>query len=155
MVDYIAFSDAIESVFTMKGLERSPQSEPGIFQGYENGADPTLNVLDENEEKIFQQTIKRLHAKVLERRIDPLSYLEDYDFVREGTLIEFCGVDGVIIFLVVDLSSLYTLALLGTITTNQFRSVLNTINLSVDDNELHILARRFAVDKNMDRVNYR
>ncbi|KAJ3311004.1 hypothetical protein HDU76_003229 [Blyttiomyces sp. JEL0837] len=126
MVDYRAFSDAVESVFTIKGLEKAPLVEPPEFDGYENGADPALNVLDEKEEKILEKVVIRLREKVRQRRIDVLSYLEDFDFVREGT-----------------------------ITTNQFRSVLGTINLPVDDDEIKVLARRFTTDQNLDRINYR
>ncbi|KAI8608640.1 hypothetical protein BC830DRAFT_1162449 [Chytriomyces sp. MP71] len=127
MVNYVHFSDSVESVFTFKGLINAPTMEPIPFIGYENGSvDPSLNRLTESEQKILEGTIARLREKVRERRIDILSYLEDFDFVKEGT-----------------------------ITTNQFRSVLNTTNLPVDDAEITVLARRFTLDKNLDRVNYR
>ncbi|KAJ3405397.1 hypothetical protein HDU80_001425 [Chytriomyces hyalinus] len=127
MVNYVAFSDAVESVFTFKGLINAPTMEPQPFTGYENGnVDPLLNSLTESENEILNRVVSRLREKVRQRRIDVLSYLEDFDFVNEGT-----------------------------ITTNQFRSVMNSIDLPVDDAEITVLARRFTQDKNLDRVNYR
>ncbi|KAI9346901.1 hypothetical protein BDR26DRAFT_916308 [Obelidium mucronatum] len=127
MVNYVQFSDAVESVFTFKGLINAPTMEPTPFTGGENGSiDPSLNALTESEKKILDGVVVRLCEKVRQRRIDVLSYLEDFDFVKEGT-----------------------------ITTNQFRSVLGSINLPVDDAEITVLARRFTLDKNMDRINYR
>ncbi|KAJ3031489.1 UNVERIFIED_CONTAM: hypothetical protein HDU68_003429 [Siphonaria sp. JEL0065] len=127
MVNYVQFSDAVESVFTFKGLINAPTMEPTPFTGGENGSiDPSLSALTESEQKILDGVVVRLCEKVRQRRIDVLSYLEDFDFVKEGT-----------------------------ITTNQFRSVLGSINLPVDDPEITVLARRFTLDKNMDRINYR
>ncbi|KAJ3210533.1 hypothetical protein HDU82_007937 [Entophlyctis luteolus] len=127
MVNYVQFSDAVETVFTVKGLVNAPTVEPSPFVGYENGnVDPSLNLLTVSEQKILDGAIARLREKVRQKRIDVLSYLEDFDFVREGT-----------------------------ITTNQFRSVLGSINLPVDDSEITVLARRFTLDKNLDRLNYR
>ncbi|KAJ3075759.1 hypothetical protein HDU98_006997 [Podochytrium sp. JEL0797] len=123
MVNYVQFSDAVESVFTFKGLINAPTAEPVPFTG---SIDPSLNALTESEQKILDGVVGRLREKVRQCRIDVLSYLEDYDFVQEGT-----------------------------ITTNQFRSVLNSIQLPVDDPEITVLARRFTLDKNLDRVNYR
>jgi hypothetical protein len=125
MVNYVAFSDEIESVFTLKGLEKVPTMEPQQFL-YEKGADPALNVLTKDEEHILEGVLNRFREKVRQKRINVLSYLEDFDFVREGT-----------------------------ITTNQFRSVLGSLNLPVDDAELFVLARRFTTDANLDRIDYR
>ncbi|KAJ3285182.1 hypothetical protein HDU79_007514 [Rhizoclosmatium sp. JEL0117] len=124
MVNYVQFSDAVESVFTHKGLVHAPTMEPTPFES--SAVDPMLNALTESEQKILDGVLVRLREKVRQRRIDVLSYLEDFDFVKEGT-----------------------------ITTNQFRSVLGTIKLPVDDAEITVLARRFTQDKNMDRINYR
>ncbi|KAJ3202622.1 hypothetical protein HDU67_000392 [Dinochytrium kinnereticum] len=127
LVDYLRFSDDVESVFTSKGLEKEPTREPELFDGFLKGADPSLNKLaGAHEERILENVVGRLREKIRQRRIDILSYMEDYDFVKEGT-----------------------------ITTNQFRSVLNTNNLPIDDSEIRVLARRFTVDSNLDRVNYR
>ncbi|KAJ3109975.1 hypothetical protein HDU96_007005 [Phlyctochytrium bullatum] len=127
LVDYIRFSDDVEKVFTTKGLEREPTKEPEPFSGYLKGADPGLNELGgEGEMRVLAKALTRLRERIRQRRMDILPYLEDYDFVREGT-----------------------------ITTNQFRSVLNTHNLPLDDEELRIIARRFSVDSSMDRINYR
>ncbi|KAI9207587.1 uncharacterized protein BJ171DRAFT_561416 [Polychytrium aggregatum] len=122
MVNYVAFSDAIESVFTSKGLESDPLHCPADF-------DPLPDVepmLLPDDKPVFDKVMDRLSERVAQRGIDVLSYLEDYDFVREGT-----------------------------ITTNQFRAVLNGIALPVDDQEILALARHFTHDKNLDRINYR
>jgi hypothetical protein len=84
MVNYVEFSDAVNSVFTVKDLERNPTIEPETFCGYENGADPTLNILTVEEEKILESAVTRLKEKVRQRRIDVLTYLEDFDFAHEG-----------------------------------------------------------------------
>ena len=39
----------------------------------------------------------------------------------------------------------------GTVTTNQYRSALHSIGLPVDDEEIRVLAKRFAATKGMDR----
>jgi hypothetical protein len=85
-VDYIKFSDEVESVFTKKGLVKAPTEEPERFEVYSNGweADPSVNVLTEEENDILVKVMDRLHDKVKNRRIDALSYMEDYDFVQEG-----------------------------------------------------------------------
>ena len=134
MVDYVAFSDEIESVFTIKGLEKNPTIELKEFVPGE--VDPTLNILSAKDQKVYQKILDRMVEKVRQRRIDPLTYLEDYDFIKEGKF---------------QTSNSHT----GTITTNQFRSVLNDVGLAVDDEEIGVLARRFATTKTMDRVNYR
>lgn len=44
----------------------------------------------------------------------------------------------------------------GTITTNQFRSILHSIALPVADDEIRVLAQRFGSSKGgVDRINYR
>ncbi|KAJ3127798.1 hypothetical protein HK098_005797 [Nowakowskiella sp. JEL0407] len=147
-VEYVRFSDTIESVFTMKGLEQAPTAEPVPFTDYcfENGDSLDFETLNEskdqslnlsvsqtkyqkkplNNEDILKSVLKRLSEKIRQRRIDVLIYLEDFDFVNEGT-----------------------------ITTNQFRSVLNTLNLSVDDDEIMALAKKYAVNRSWDRIAYR
>ncbi|OAJ39816.1 hypothetical protein BDEG_23631 [Batrachochytrium dendrobatidis JEL423] len=127
-VNYIMFSNAIESVFTKKGLEKNPTEKVDIFNVYSNGweADPSVNVLSPEDNVILQSVLDRLAKKVNERRIDALSYMEDYDFVKEGT-----------------------------ITTNQFRSVLNSFNLGVTDKEMNVLTQFLATNKTMTRLNYR
>ncbi|KAJ3099126.1 hypothetical protein HDU97_003459 [Phlyctochytrium planicorne] len=126
VVDYQRFSDDVESVFTAKGLEKDPTKEPAQFDGYLKGADPSLNILSTSEKQLLEKALRRLRERVRQRRIDLLSYMEDYDFVKEGT-----------------------------ITTNQFRSALNTNNLAVDDAEIRVMARRFTIDPSLDRINYR
>ncbi|KAJ3046430.1 hypothetical protein HK097_000863, partial [Rhizophlyctis rosea] len=129
MVNYQAFSNAIESVFTLKNLEKCPTLEPMPFivpQCQNPIGDVPIYTLTAQEERTLTRVLNRLIRKVEERRIDALSYLEDFDFVREGT-----------------------------VTTNQYRSALHSIGLPVDDEEIRVLAKRFAATKGMDRINYR
>ncbi|KAI8927203.1 hypothetical protein BC831DRAFT_187984 [Entophlyctis helioformis] len=127
-VNYVKFSDDVESVFTKKGLVKSPMSEPEPFNVYSNGweADPSVNVLSPDERVILDKVLARLQQRVSERRIDVLSYMEDYDFVQEGT-----------------------------ITSNQFRSVLNSMNLGVTDQEMRVLSKFLGTNTTLSRLNYR
>jgi len=127
MVDYVRFSDEIESVFTIKGLEKLPTTEPPVFKNYvyESGSTPFKPVVP-SAEPVLVAILNRLSEKIHQRRLDLLSYLEDFDFVNEGT-----------------------------ITTNQFRSALGTVGLVVDDAEIIALSQRYGTTKNKDRINYR
>jgi hypothetical protein len=123
-VDYVAFSDELESVFTIKGLEKNPTLTPHSF--VPNEVDPSLNILSPKEQVVYEKVIDRMVDIVRQRRVDPLTYLEDYDFIKEGT-----------------------------ITTNQFRAVLGDVGLPVCDDEIVVLAHKFATTRALDRVNYR
>jgi hypothetical protein len=127
-VDYIAFSDEMESVFTKKGLERTPTSLPTEFTNYvyESGSRPFQLVDPSLESPVLNRVLSRLAESIRERRLDMHSYLANFDFVNEGT-----------------------------ITTNQFRSALGTIGLAIDDEENMELCARFGTTRNNDRVNYR
>ncbi|KAJ3380738.1 hypothetical protein HDU92_005792 [Lobulomyces angularis] len=128
MVEYLKFSDEVESVFTVKGLDKTPTREPEVFKNYvyESGSEPLKPLSPKNEDKTLTKCLERLNEKVRQRRLDVLGFLEDYDFVNEGT-----------------------------ITTNQFRSILGTVGLPVDDAEILSLSRRFGTTRNKDRINYR
>lgn len=52
--------------------------------------------------------------------------MEDYDFVNEGT-----------------------------ITTNQFRAVLSSVSIPVDDDEIMMISKKFSTSNKLDRINYR
>ncbi|KAJ3272592.1 hypothetical protein HDV01_005435 [Terramyces sp. JEL0728] len=84
-VDYIKFSDKVESVFTKKGLEKDPTNQPEIFDIYSNGweTDTDANILTAEDEVVLKAVMKRLHDRARQRRIDALAYMEDYDFVKE------------------------------------------------------------------------
>lgn len=45
--------------------------------------------------------------------------------------------------------------MIGTITTNQFRSVLNSMNLVVSDNEMKVISKFFGTNEFRTRINYR
>ncbi|KAH6588639.1 hypothetical protein BASA50_010600 [Batrachochytrium salamandrivorans] len=127
-INYKVFSDVVESVFTKKGLEKTPTEKVDDFNVYSNGweADPSVNILTEKDSIVLEAVLDRLAQKVEERRIDVISYMKGYDFMKEGT-----------------------------ITTNQFRSVLNSVNLGVTDKEMLVLTKYLATNKSMTRLNYR
>jgi hypothetical protein len=85
-VYYISFSDDVESVFTKKGLEKAPTENPEPFDVYSNGweTDTFINNLSPEDEPVLRNVMRRLNERVQQRRIDALSYMEDYDFVKEG-----------------------------------------------------------------------
>ncbi|KAJ3283394.1 hypothetical protein HK104_010407, partial [Borealophlyctis nickersoniae] len=122
----------LDSVFTLRNLEKCPTLEPSPFVAKVNAVNDSDTggeeggVLTVEEGRVLERVVRRVRGKIAERRIDVLSYFEDFDFVREGT-----------------------------ITTNQFRSVLHTLSLPVDDHEIRVLARRFATTRSLDRINYR
>jgi len=124
-VNYVAFSDTIESAFTKKGLEKNPLALPEVFSIIADGVNINAVItLDSQEESIYFKSMDRMAEKIKQKRIEYLPYFEDFDFVREGT-----------------------------ITKNQFRSVLNTVCLDVGEYEIDILSRKFATPT--DRVYYR
>ncbi|KAJ3255547.1 hypothetical protein HK103_006183 [Boothiomyces macroporosus] len=127
-VYYVKFSDDVESVFTKKGLEKDPTSQPEVFDIYSNGweTDTDANILAPEDEVVLKAVMKRLRDRALQRRVDALAYMEDYDFVKEGT-----------------------------ITTSQFRSVLNQMNLGVSDKEFAVITQYFATNHSLTRLNYR
>lgn len=127
MVDYVRFNDEVESVFTIKGLEKLPTTNPPEFKNYvhESGATP-LNAIVQTADTELVQVLSRLSEKIHQRRLDLLSYLEDFDFVNEGT-----------------------------ISTNQFRSALGTVGLVVGDSEIIAISKRYGTTRNKDRINYR
>ncbi len=85
-VDYIRFSDDIESVFTIKGLEKNPTQNPEPFKNYvyESGLRPEAYLLPRSEEQILNKALIRLIEKIRHLRLDVLGSLEDYDFINEG-----------------------------------------------------------------------
>ncbi|KAI8915263.1 hypothetical protein DFJ77DRAFT_461862 [Powellomyces hirtus] len=129
LVSYAFFADEIDSVFTKKGLEKAPLAEPDIFpaSGSLSARErETGVVLRPEEEGLLNKVLQRLREVVGVRRIELLGYLEDFDTVKEGT-----------------------------ITTNQFRSVLTNIGLPVEDDEVYVLAKKFASTPTLERVDYR
>ncbi|KAI9096987.1 hypothetical protein DFS34DRAFT_660037, partial [Phlyctochytrium arcticum] len=79
-----------------------------------------------DEEWTIRRAVDRLRRKINERRIALQGYLEDFDTVKEGT-----------------------------ITTNQFRSVLTTLGLPLSDKEIYAIAKKFATTPALDRLDYR
>ena len=108
-VRYVDFSDAVEDVFTKKGLEQNPTEAPEMFDVYSNGyvylltmsnhylsngisfqniirweTDTFINYLDPKDEEILKIVVKRMRSRINERQIDAMSFMEEYDFVKEG-----------------------------------------------------------------------
>lgn len=82
-VDYMQFSDEVESIFTQKDLEKNPTAE---VQQFVPPVEVDLNVLSPEEEQILQKTMHRLAEKVRVRRIQIFPLFEDYDRVHIGSV---------------------------------------------------------------------
>jgi hypothetical protein len=46
-----------------------------------------INNLDPVDELVLKSVMRRLKKRVQERRIDAWTYMEDYDFVKEGSIL--------------------------------------------------------------------
>ena len=60
-VDYMRFSDEVESIFTHKNLEKTPTAE---VQQFVPPVEVDLNILSPEEEQILQKTMHRLAERV-------------------------------------------------------------------------------------------
>ena len=60
-VDYMLFSDEVESIFTHKNLEKTPTAE---VQQFVPPVEVDLNILSPEEEQILQKTMHRLAERV-------------------------------------------------------------------------------------------
>jgi Ca2+-binding EF-hand superfamily protein len=82
-VDYKEFSDEMEAIFTVAGLEKMPTVDPHPYA-------PTLltdaNVLLPEEEQILERTMHRIAERVRVRRIQIMPFFEDYDRVHIGSV---------------------------------------------------------------------
>ena len=64
-VDYMRFSDEVESIFTRKDLEKTPTAD---VQQFVPPVEVNMNVLSPEEEQILQKTMHRLAERVRGRR---------------------------------------------------------------------------------------
>ena len=60
-MDYMQFSDEVESIFTHKNLEKTPTAE---VQQFVPPVEVDLNILSPEEEQILQKTMHRLAERV-------------------------------------------------------------------------------------------
>lgn len=67
LINYVAFSDEIEKIFTEKDLEKYPTKRLSEWRA-PSILDP-LNVLDENEERALHDCLTRLGTDVRHRRL--------------------------------------------------------------------------------------
>ncbi|CAI8054084.1 hypothetical protein GBAR_LOCUS29561 [Geodia barretti] len=82
-VEYMRFSDEIESVFTRKDLEKMPTAEVVQFVP---PVGVNMYVLSPEEEQTLQKTMHRLAERVRVRRIQIFPLFEDYDRVHIGSV---------------------------------------------------------------------
>ncbi|XP_064635375.1 uncharacterized protein LOC135492703 isoform X2 [Lineus longissimus] len=82
-IDYRAFSDEIESVFTKKNLEKSPLISPVQFKP---PVEWEQNHLDPETEACLNRCIERVAEKVGKTRMQLFPLFEDYDRVHNGTV---------------------------------------------------------------------
>ncbi|XP_022079913.1 uncharacterized protein LOC110973400 [Acanthaster planci] len=82
-VEYVPFCDEIESIFTLKHLEKAPQVKPIQFKP---PVEVDQNVLDKDSEIILQRTLARLAEQVRKSNMQMYTLFEDYDRVHNGTV---------------------------------------------------------------------
>ncbi|KAI9136857.1 hypothetical protein BKA69DRAFT_1170346 [Paraphysoderma sedebokerense] len=83
MINYREFSDQMESVFTVKGLESKPTCEPNEFKTAWHGHG-TQHVQEPHE---LEKVMRRLGEILRQRPVDLLRYLEDHDRIpHNGTI---------------------------------------------------------------------
>ncbi|XP_071105662.1 EF-hand calcium-binding domain-containing protein 6-like [Haliotis cracherodii] len=85
-IDYLAFSDELESIFTVKDLEKAPLQETVQFQP---PVEWELNVLPADSEAKFQACMAKIAEKVRKHRMQLFPLFEDYDRVHNGAVSRF------------------------------------------------------------------
>ncbi|XP_033106808.1 uncharacterized protein LOC117108769 [Anneissia japonica] len=82
-VQYLLFCDEVESIFTLKHLEKTPLVTPMQFKP---PVEVDQNVLSEEAEAMLMRTMRRLAEKVRQRQMQLFPLFEDYDRVHNGTV---------------------------------------------------------------------
>ncbi|CAK8698532.1 unnamed protein product [Clavelina lepadiformis] len=82
-VEYLAFSDEIESIFTLKNLEKTPLETPSQFKP---PVEWEQNTLCEEEEIVYNKSMMRVAEHVRKTRTQLFPLFEDYDRVHNGTV---------------------------------------------------------------------
>jgi len=82
-IDYMAFSDEVETVFTVKNLEKNPIVTPIQFKPAEEWEQ---NVLSEDAEIVYNLAMSRVAEHVRKTRTQLFPLFEDYDRVHNGTV---------------------------------------------------------------------
>ncbi|XP_072165025.1 uncharacterized protein [Diadema setosum] len=82
-VQYLDFNNEVESIFTLKNLEKAPLVTP---QQFKPAVQVEKNVLNPGEEEILASVVERLAQKVRKGRIQLYPLFEDYDRVHNGTV---------------------------------------------------------------------
>ena len=82
-INYVAFSDEIESIFTLKNLEKNPLTTPTPFKP---PVEWQQNTLSEEEDIVYNMTMNRVAEQVRKTRTQLFPLFEDYDRVHNGTV---------------------------------------------------------------------
>lgn len=85
-VNYTAFVEDIESIFTLNNLEKMPLVVPIQFRPNQESDG---NKLSNEEEQVLELVMHRLADRVRIRRIQIFPLFEDYDRVHNGTVSQF------------------------------------------------------------------
>ena len=80
-IEYLAFSNEVESIFTLKYLEKNPLITPEQFQP---PVDWQLNTLSEPDKVLLDETLMRLATHIRKTRVQLFPLFEDYDRVHNG-----------------------------------------------------------------------
>ncbi|CAH1794695.1 unnamed protein product [Owenia fusiformis] len=82
-VEYLRFSDEIESIFTTKNLEKAPLL---TVEQFKPPVEWEQNNLDPDAEELISSCMRRIGEKVRKHRMQLFPLFEDYDRVHNGTV---------------------------------------------------------------------
>ena len=82
-MDYLKFSDEIESIFTVKGLEKLPTAKVVQFKVMPEWLKNNLSLPIQD---VYNAAMDRLACFVKTRRMQLYPMFEDYDKCRNGTV---------------------------------------------------------------------
>ena len=120
LVNYSAFVEVCEQVFIVKHLEKNPLNSPNNEVNY---LDPR-DVLNDQEEQILEDCMKRLGFFVFTKRLHIKPFFQDKDRVNAGWVV-----------------------------STRFRSILSFAGITISEAEFDVLSKRFSHKRNEINYN--
>ncbi|CAD8108204.1 unnamed protein product [Paramecium sonneborni] len=125
-VDYNQFCEDVDKIFTIKGIDKSPQAQvPQIDDTTTLPARRRYLQMTEQEAIQLDELLMKYKQAIQNKRVLLKPVFEDFDKTKQGY-----------------------------ITTNQFLRILNQFNLFPDPVSLNLLLKRFVDKANLNEVNY-
>jgi Ca2+-binding EF-hand superfamily protein len=84
LIDYVAFNEEIENIFTKKGLEKAPSAKVEEFKT-PSLIDPD-DVLTDSEEKVLEDCLTRIGTETRNRRLMLKPFFQDKDKINCGVV---------------------------------------------------------------------